>query len=138
MQVLQVKPNDCHRVWPDVERYIVSAIESGSSGGSPICNHHHVRADVAAGRQLMFVALDEGKIHGCATVSIINNPLACCAMITALGGKMVVNEETFAALCSLLKMYGVTRVQSCVQPSTARLYKKVGLAVVAEIAEMEI
>ena len=138
MQVLQVKPADCHRVWPDVEQYVVSAIEKGIPDSKPLHNEHHIRADVASGRQLMFVFLDDGVINGCATVSMVNYPLACCAAITSIGGKMIVKEECLDSFYSLLKIHGATRVQGHVRPSVARLYRRVGLDIVAQLVEKEI
>ena len=113
-----------NQTWPLVEKYIASALEEGDPGEA-LYNLHHVRGYVTSGAWLLLVAVDENNdIHGAATVSFINHPLHRVAFITAIGGKLISNKDTFAQLQSIARQNGASILQGFGRPSIVRLWKR--------------
>jgi hypothetical protein len=80
---------------------------------------------LTSGQWLLLVATDEaGVIHGAATVSFINYPLHRVAFITAIGGKLISNRDTFEQMKLLLKQRGATKIQGYGRESIVRLWKR--------------
>jgi hypothetical protein len=74
---------------------------------------------------MLLVAVDEDNtVHGAATVSFINYPLSRVAFITAIGGKLISNDETFEQLKALLKQRGATKIQGFGREAIVRLWKR--------------
>lgn len=123
---LTIRPVDANfvqQVWPLVEQYIQSALEK--DGTCTDYNIHHIQAYLAAGQWLLLVAVDdEGQIHGAGTVSFINYPLSRVAFITAIGGKLISNDNTFEQLKALLKQRGATKIQGFGREAIVRLWKR--------------
>ena len=85
----------------------------------------HIQAFLAAGQWLLLVATNEnGEIHGAATVSFINYPLHRVAFITAIGGKLISNDDTFEQLKLILKQRGATKIQGYGRDAIVRLWKR--------------
>lgn len=113
-----------NQVWSDVEPFIKSAEEKS---GATEYTAEHIKVYLVTGQWMLLVAADEeNKIHGAATVNFINYPNDRIAFITAIGGKLIANEETFAQLCALLKECGATKIQGMARESVARLWKRFG------------
>ena len=123
---LTVRPVDANfvqQVWPMVEQHLQSALEK--DGHCTDYNIHHIQAFLAAGQWLLLVAVDEvGQIHGAGTVSFINYPLSRVAFITAIGGKLISNDNTFEQLKALLKQRGATKIQGFGREAIVRLWKR--------------
>jgi len=127
LSVRHVDVNYIQRFWPLVERYIVEALQKGDDSGPEATNYtaEHVRVFLTSGQWTLLVALDEEeKIHGAATVSMINYPLHRVAFITTIGGKLISNEDTFDQLKKLLKSFGATKIQGFGRPAIVRLWSK--------------
>tara|TARA_Y100001938_G_scaffold142849_1_gene214755 strand:- start:432 stop:845 length:414 start_codon:yes stop_codon:yes gene_type:complete len=117
--------NTVHIVWRHVEDYLKATLEK--SAGE--FNIDHVKAHVVAGLQSLYIALDKdtNKIAGAATVNFINYPNYRLAYVTAMGGKMITNEDNWKKLALLLKQAGATRCHASASDSATRLYEsKVG------------
>jgi hypothetical protein len=84
---------------------IQDAVEKGLPSGSNNYNVDHIRQYVTSGQWMLLVAIDEeNQIHGACTVSFINYPLHRVAFITAIGGRLVSNEDTYSQLKNVLKL----------------------------------
>lgn len=113
-----------NQVWADVEVFIKSAEEKS---GATEYNAEHIKMYLTSGQWMLVVAADEeNKIHGAAAVNFINYPNDRVAFVTAIGGKLIANEETFAQLCALVKECGATKIQGMARESVARLWKRFG------------
>ena len=122
--VQPVPLNYVNQTWPLVEKYIASALEEGEIG-EPMYNIHHIRGYLTSGAWLLLVAVDENNdIHGAATVSFINNPLHRVAFITAIGGKLIANKNTFEQLKIIVRQNGASIIQGYGRPSIIRLWKR--------------
>jgi hypothetical protein len=113
-----------NQVWSDVEAFIKSAEEKS---GATEYNTEHIKVYLTTGQWMLLVAADEEKtIHGAAAVNFINYPNDRVAFITAIGGKLISNEDTYAQMCAILKECGATKIQGMARESVARLWKRFG------------
>lgn len=116
-----------NQTWPLVAPYIEEAMTKGGDFPEWSANYNaeHIRVSVTAGAWLLLVAVDEeGKLHGACTVSFINYPLHRVAFITAIGGHLVSNQDTFEQLKQILKSRGATKIQGYGRESIVRLWKR--------------
>jgi hypothetical protein len=112
------------QVWAEVEPFIKSAEDKS---GAVEYNTEHIKVYLATGQWMLIVAADEEKkIHGAAAVNFINYPNDRVAFITAIGGKLIANEDTYAQMCALFKDCGATKIQGMARESVARLWKRFG------------
>jgi hypothetical protein len=123
---LSIRPVDTahvQQVWPLVGGYLQSALEK--DGTCTDYNIHHVQMFLTTGQWMLLVAVDEDNaVHGAATVSFISYPLSRVAFITAIGGKLISNDETFEQLKALLKQRGATKIQGFGREAIVRLWKR--------------
>jgi len=122
------------RVWPQVKDHIAAAMEH-SKGDYTV---DHVQAYVTSGRWLLLVAAEGETIHGAATVDLFNRPNARVALVTAIGGKLISNQETFAQLKSVLASFGATVIEGAARESIARLWSRYGFEEKYRIVEVKI
>lgn len=123
LTVRHVEATHVQQVWPMVVAFIEDALSKVE--GNPDYNIHHVQSFLTSGQWLLLVAVDEeGVVHGAATVSFINYPMHRVAFITAIGGKLISNQETFDQLRNLMKSYGATKIQGFGRESIVRLWQR--------------
>jgi len=121
-------------VWPQVKDLIASALEHSKGDYTA----DHVQAYLTSGRWLLLVAAEGETIHGAATVDLFNRPTARVAFITAIGGKLISNQETFAQLKALLASFGATTIEGAARESIARLWSRYGFEEKYRIVEVKI
>jgi hypothetical protein len=129
MNIQYVDTNYVSQIWDKVEKYLVDALikDNDAPEWSGCYNIHHVQAFLTNGSWLLLVATDdEGQIHGAATVSFANYPMARVAFITLIGGRLISNKDTFEQLKVILKQRGATKVQGYGRESIVRLWKRYG------------
>lgn len=128
--MLTVRPVETHyvqQVWPLIESFISDALIKGQSDldETPDYTSAHVQGFLTAGQWLLVVAVDEeNKVHGAATVSFQNYPAHRTAFITAIGGRLISNQQTFEQLKQILRSYGATKIQGYARESIVRLWKR--------------
>jgi hypothetical protein len=127
---LTIRPVDVNYIsqtWPLIKPFIEEALTKG--GDFPDWawgyNIDHIQAYVTSGQWLLLAAVDEENvIHGACTVSFINYPLHRIAFVTAIGGKLISNKDTFEQLKLLMKQRGATKIQGYGRDSIVRLWKR--------------
>ena len=123
MRIQPVDANFVQQLWPLVEGHLEDALSKVE--GNPDYNIHHVQSFLTSGQWLLLVALDEqNQVHGAATVSFINYPLSRVAFITAIGGKLISNDDTFEQLKAILSSRGATKIQGFGREAIVRLWKR--------------
>lgn len=128
MQIRPVSIEHVHQTWPLVESYIKESIEKGLNGATSDYNSDQVLVYLSSGQWLLIVATDENnKIHGAMTISFINYPANRVAFVTATGGKMIINKETFDQLKRIAKHHGATKIQAMARPSMVKLLQTCGM-----------
>ena len=141
LRIQPVDTNYISQVWPLVEKYLVDSLVEGAEKQNidPCYNIHHVQGFVTSGIWLLLVAVDEQKeIHGAATVSFANYPMARVAFITLIGGKLISNRDTFEQLKMILKQRGATKVQGYGRESIVRLWKRYGFEPRTTLVEVQL
>jgi len=122
--IVQLIPTEyCAKNWQYVEPYITEAHKWGHGDYSV----EQIKMYVTLGQWALLVAIDENKVvHGAATVSFINYPNDRIAFVTAIGGKLVSNPDTFKQLTTIVKNAGATKIQGAARKSIARLWRRFG------------
>jgi len=127
LKILEVDTNFVQQVWPMVKPFLEEAMTKGGDFPEWAQNYSvdHIQSFLTNGAWLLVVVADEEKkIHGCATVSFINYPMHRVAFVTAIGGKLISNQDTFDQLKALLKQRGATKIQGYGRESIIRLWKR--------------
>ena len=123
LNIQPVPTTKFHQTWPLVEDFLAEALKWGEDDYTK----EQAKALLAQGSWLLLVAVDEeNKIHGAASVNFINMPNDRVAFITAIGGKLISNTDTYAQLCDVLKGFGATKIQGAARESIARLWSRYG------------
>lgn len=116
-----------NQTWPLVEPYIEEAMQKSGDFPAWAQNYttEHIQVFVTSGTWLLLVATDEeDKIQGACTISFINYPMHRVAFVTAIGGRLISNQETFAQLTAILKAYGATKIQGYGRDAIVRLWSR--------------
>ena len=123
-KVQVVGPDQIHRLWDEVEDWLKGYIELANNE----CTIEQLKGLLAAGARILLVSSDEdNELTGAMTVEFINHPNERVMFISALGGKGIVNEQTFSQVKEWAKMQGATKIIAWAKEGQARLYKqKVG------------
>ena len=117
-----VDVNYVYQTWPLVRNYVEESFNKGLVNGTPDYTADQVLVYLTSGQWVLVVAVDEeNNIHGAMTISFVNYPLHRVAFITAIGGKLIVNKETFAQLKHIAKYHGATKIQAMARPAMVRL-----------------
>jgi hypothetical protein len=134
MNVHVVDAGHVHKIWPLVEGYIASALEH-SKGDYTV---ESAKTLIATGQWMLLVAADETGIHGAATLYMFNRPHDRVAFVTAIGGKLIGNAETFEQLKQILANFGATTIEGAARESIARLWRRLGFQEKYKIVEVKL
>lgn len=136
LKVQHVPVQFVNQTWSKVEPFIKAAHEKFGDAEYTV---EQIKVYLVTGEWLLLVATDEqNEIHGAATVSFINYPSDRVAFITAIGGKLVTNQDTFGQMSNLLKANGATKIQGIAKEAVARLWKRFGFADKAILVEVKL
>ena len=125
-----------NQTWERVEPFIKSAHDKFGDAEYTV---EQIKVYLVIGEWMLVVATDEqSEIQGAATVSFINYPSDRVAFITAIGGKLVTNQDTFGQMSNLLKANGATKIQGVAKEAVARLWKRFGFADKAILVEVKL
>ena len=127
LTVRPVETNYVQQVWPMVKPFLEEAMAKGGDFPDWAQDYtvDHIQSFLTNGAWLLVVAVDEQKeIQGAATISFINYPLHRAAFVTAIGGKLISNQDTFEQFKALLKLRGATKIQGYGRDAIVRLWKR--------------
>lgn len=136
MIVQPVLKENVSQIWSSVEKFIAKALDFAKGD----YNAEHAKVYLANGNWQMFVAVGEsGDVKGACTVEFINRPNNRVAFVTAIGGRLISDPETFGNFKEVLKMYGATKIEGAARPSIKRLWEsKFGFAEKYSIVEADL
>jgi hypothetical protein len=121
------------QVWPSVAEYFEQAI---AADGGDDYTLDQMRLMMATGSWLLLVGSDaEGIAVGAAAISFINYPNHRVAFVTAIGGRLGVDNNAVQQLAALCKQYGATKIQGYGRDSIVRLWERVGFTKRATLVE---
>jgi hypothetical protein len=136
LKVQPVPTQFVNQTWVDVEPFIKSAEEKF---GNAEYTTEQIKVYLVTGQWTLLVAVDENNdIKGAATVSFINYPNDRVAFVTAIGGKLVSNPDTFEQMCTVFKANGATKIQGIAKEAIARLWKRFGFEEKAILVEVKL
>jgi hypothetical protein len=125
-----------HQHWDQVEPYLSAAIEQG---GCTEYNVDQLRAMIVSGKHELLVAVDaDDKIKGAATVTFINHPKCRVAFVTAIGGRLISSQDTWAQFSEWMRDRGATKCHGAVRESVARLWARYGFRERHRIVEVDL
>lgn len=133
MKVQFVAPAFVHQLWDKVEAFFDAAELMGTGD----CTTCQLKLQIVSGSVYLLVAVDDdGIIHGAAALSVQNQPNHRIAVITAMGGKGIVDAEVFEQVVAWAKSQGATKIRAWAKDSQARLYRqKAGLITTMNVVE---
>lgn len=105
-----------------VSAFIADALEQ-SKGDYTL---DHVQSLLSTGEWTLVVGVEDEVIHGAATISFFNRPSARVAFITTIGGKLVINDETFEQVKAIAASMGATTLECAARESMTRLLGRYG------------
>lgn len=134
LKVQVVNAHYVAQMWPLVEKFITDALEHTDD-----ITADQARVYLANGTWLLLAAVDEeNKIHGAMTITFENNVNYRSAIVTAVGGRGVVNKGVWEQVCGITKSFGATRIQCLARDSAVRLYERIGLCKKATLMELKL
>lgn len=136
MIVQPVLRENVAQVWHLVEKFIAKALEFSKGD----YNAEHAKVYLANGNWNLFVAVGEsGDVKGACTVEFINRPESRVAFVTAIGGRLISDQETFSNFKEVLKTMGATKIEGAARPSIKRLWEtRLGFAEKYSIVEADL
>ena len=136
MIVQPVLQENVQQVWHLVEKWLEKALEFSKGD----YNAEHAKVYLANGNWNLFVAVGEsGDVKGACTVEFINRPESRVAYVTAIGGRLISDQETFSNFKEVLKTLGATKIEGAARPSIKRLWEtRLGFAEKYSIVEADL
>ena len=122
MNIQNVPIEIVHQTWPLVEDFI----RSGLAYSQDDYTLEQVKASVASGQWMLVVAVDGAEIYGAMTISFFNRPNDRVAFITTVGGKNIINDDTFVQLKNLVVAFGATYIEAAGRESVVRMLERQG------------
>lgn len=130
-----VAPDHIHSVWPSVEGYLKASVDTSLGDWTA----DQLKVLLIQGSQQLLVITDEDQIVGATVVQFINYPQQKVAIVTALGGRNLMNEQTIQQVEGWAKMSGATKFRCYAKEAQARLYRqKAGFSSVCYLMEKDL
>jgi hypothetical protein len=121
-------------MWDIVGPFIKSAIDVAM--GSADCTIDQLKVQLVNGSQTLLVAVEDEKVIGAATIQVSSHPNHRVATMTTVGGRCIVDEETFNQVIAWAKAQGATKIRAHASGARIRLYRqKVGLIATETVVE---
>lgn len=115
-----VAPEYIHQVWPNIEHFIQASVSTGVND----CTTEQYRTILAKGMANLLVIVNNEKLIGATVIEFSTTPNSRVAIITALGGKGLMNQHTISQVEDWCRANGATKFRAWALESQARLYKQ--------------
>lgn len=124
MKIQCIETQYINMMWPHIEPFIR---KSSEAGGTHEYTLDQYKLRLIDGTWIALVAVDEeNKIQGAAVVYFYNRPDARVGFITAIGGRLISNADTFEQLKQFMLVNGATKIEGNARESIARLWTRYG------------
>lgn len=124
---LTLKPIPSHliaQMWPLLEPHYADAFTKAKVTEYTV---EQAKVYLTNGQWLAIGFFDEeNKLHGAIATSFASYPNERIAFITAIGGRLIANPETFEQLKDICRAHGATKLQGYARESVARLWSRLG------------
>lgn len=115
-----VAPEFIHQVWPNIEHFIDASVATGVND----CTTEQHRTLLAKNMANLLVIVNNGKLVGATVIEFITTPNSRVAIVTALGGRGLMNQHTISQVEDWCRANGATRFRAWALEGQARLYKQ--------------
>ena len=119
-EVQVVAPEFVHQAWDKVRPYIEASVATGVND----CTVDQFKMLCAKGMATLLVILNESNVIGATVIEFIITPNNRVAIVTALGGRGLMNEHTINQVANWCRANGATKFRAWASESQARLYKQ--------------
>ena len=111
-------------LWPQMEPYLTSALEEAVVTEY---DTEHVKEFLET-KQWLAVGFFDGQdeLHGALTISFVGYPNERVAFVTAIGGRLLTDDENWDQLKDICRAHGADKLQAYSRESVARLWKRLG------------
>jgi hypothetical protein len=119
-----IRKEHIESMWPVMEPHIADAL-----GQAEVTEYgvESVKRFLELGHWLAIGFFDdEGVMQGALTISFISYPNERVAFVTAIGGRLLTNEENWDQLKNICRAHGAGKLQAYSRESVARLWKRLG------------
>jgi hypothetical protein len=123
MKVQYLRIEHINLMWPVIEPFIRKVSEM--PGSEYTADQYKLRLIDGTWQALIFVD-DNGVIHGVIVVCFYNRPNSRVGFIVCVGGKLIINHETWEQVRAYMRQNGATVMEGNVRKSVARLWKRLG------------
>ena len=114
-----VGPEQIHMLWGEVEDWLKTSIQLDNNE----CTIEQLKGLLARGAQILLVSsCEDSELTGAMAVEFINHPNERVMFISALGGKGIVNKQTFSQVEEWARMQGATKVIAWAKETQVKLY----------------
>jgi len=111
-------------LWPQMEPHIADALEKAEVTEYDV---GHVKEFLERGQWLAVGFFnDEDEMHGALTISFVGYPNERVAFVTAIGGRLLTDDENWDQLKNICRAHGADKLQAYSRESVARLWKRLG------------
>ena len=115
-----VPVNFIAQLWPKVKDMLEAAL-THSAGEY---NADQLKVMLVNGLQVLLIAERDGKIYGAATIHFENYPNDRIAFMTAIGGRMIANQDCWQQFLDWARANGCTKVRGAAFEAVARLWRQ--------------
>ena len=123
MKVQYLRIEHVNLMWPVIEPFIKKVSEM--PGSEYTADQYKLRLVDGTWQALVFVD-DNGVVHGVIVVSFYNRPNSRVGFVVCVGGKLIINHETWEQVRDYMRQNGATVMEGNVRKSVARLWKRLG------------
>lgn len=124
MKIQHVPLEYRHQLWGHIEGYFETALEHAPEDYTL----DQIKTFVLTGQWVLVVAVDDQNvIHGAMSISFTSRPNDRVAFITGVGGKCIINQDTYDQLVALVKSFGATYIEAAGRKSIVRMLRRYGL-----------
>ena len=116
-----------HQTWPLVKDYVESAFttDCDTPREYSVYSMDNVLQYITTGQWTLLVFLnDDDKIVGATTVEFQVYPLHTVALVTSIGGHLIINRDTVEQYKMYCKHRGATMIQAYGRKSIVRLWQR--------------
>jgi hypothetical protein len=122
MIVMKILPQQVYGLWDRIAELLGKAIPY--AGGDYSLDQ--VKLYLTSGHWSLLGIFKDKELTGAIAITYMNMPNDRIAYITLIGGKNVINPDTYQQFKTILKDHNATKIQGGARPSVARLWRRLG------------
>ena len=134
MKVLRIPVEQIPQRWSTIAPFIDDAL---TKAGADL-TVEQAKVYLSLNQWMLLGVFDGAELKGVTTIQYSNKANDRVAYITSIGGRNIVNPDTYEQFNAILKANGATKVQGGVRESVARLWRRLGFRQVNILVEKKL